>query len=141
MRRRSISLPWVEPLLVAALHAPLTAAWLALLQPETGTMVYLAWQLIAFPLVAAACLIAISPAQWLVERTFTIFTMPGRFIPNLVVAVASAGVASFLLLRVPAFPVGLLGAWFFGLVAALALRRTIANVQAKKPSRPHPGEA
>ena len=135
MRRSAFSLPWVEPLIVASLHAPITAVWLAFLSPETGTLVYLSWQFIAFPLVAAASLVFLSPAMWFIERNFAALGKPGRFIPNLILTVASAAACSFLLLRLPPFPVGLPGAWVFGLLAALAIRRAITSLNSNERSR------
>jgi hypothetical protein len=141
MSRTIISLPWLEPLLVAALHAPLTAVWLAFLSPETGSLVYLAWQIVAFPLVAGACLVSLSPAMWLIERNFTAITMPGHFIPSLVLAVVFAAASSLLILRLPSLPVGLSGSWVLSLLAALAIRRALNCRRAKKPHQAHTSDA
>ena len=141
MSRTTISLPWVEPLLVAALHAPLTAVWLAFFNPETVLLVYLAWQIVAFPLVAAACLIGLSPAMWLIERKFAAITMPEHPIPSLVLAVALAAASSLLMLRLPSLPVGLPGAWLLSLLAALAIRRSLNCRRARKAHLPHTSDA
>ena len=116
----SLRLPWVEPLLVASLHVPLSGlAWLVFgggLQRFHQLKMVLAWQLAAWPMLAGLALATLSLPLALLSRYVPRSSPRSRRAGLFGLALNAA--ASYLFLTYLTSPLGLLSCWLCALGAA-----------------------